>query len=266
MDKIIDLIDNNVWTFAKTMADSPHWYIVRNKKNSQVFDDFVNIIRDKGYKQRFIKTIYTYLDIGSFTYWTMGAPTEETIIINRMQKSREPDYNLIADKYDSLFTDKDSLKENKEVMNMIKPYLSGSKILDLGCGTGLLLDYLKKDIKPENYLGVDPSSKMLKKFLEKHPDYFVALSEYENISEETRNNYNFTVSLFGAINYVNPLYVYDIATKGKYFLMFYKDTYHPTTYKKTHLEFSHYQYPSIVLKAGFQNVQEFNNYNIVSNL
>jgi hypothetical protein len=47
------------WRFAKTMSHIPHEYTVRGQ------------------------TTYTYLNIDGQRYWTMGAPLEATVIINR---------------------------------------------------------------------------------------------------------------------------------------------------------------------------------------
>lgn len=72
------------WTFAKTMPEAPHCYVVRQKvANDADFDRFVRLIRREGDERRFGKRPFTYLTIDGFDYWTMGAPVQETIIINR---------------------------------------------------------------------------------------------------------------------------------------------------------------------------------------
>ena len=53
----------------------------------------------------------------------------------------------------------------------------GCKVLDLGCGTGLLLELLA--LQPEDYLGIDPSEKMLEELQRKFPEH------------ETKNKANF---------------------------------------------------------------------------
>lgn len=45
----------------------------------------------------------------------------------------------------------------------------GCKVLDLGCGTGLLLELLA--LQPEDYLGIDPSEKMLEELQRKFPEH-----------------------------------------------------------------------------------------------
>jgi hypothetical protein len=71
------------WRFAKSMSEIPHEYTVRGQTPDDEFNEFVLMIRRVGYKRRFGKTTYTYLNIGGHRYWTMGAPLGETTIINR---------------------------------------------------------------------------------------------------------------------------------------------------------------------------------------
>ena len=59
--------------------------IVRNI-DEKFFVQFVNQIRNHGYEGRFYSKPITYYDHDGMTYWTMGAPIEETIIINRCRK------------------------------------------------------------------------------------------------------------------------------------------------------------------------------------
>jgi hypothetical protein len=71
------------WIFARTMPEHPHWYTLR-KENPQVgFEAFVLHIRKNGYEDVFQGRAYTKLDIDDWTYWTMGAPLNETILVNR---------------------------------------------------------------------------------------------------------------------------------------------------------------------------------------
>ncbi len=78
----------NDWTFAKTMPQSPHWYLHRDRCSSSAdFVAVVEFIREHGERRTFGKRRYVYLDIGEFTYWTMGSPIDQTIILNRAELS-----------------------------------------------------------------------------------------------------------------------------------------------------------------------------------
>ena len=46
----------------------------------------VHHIRANGYEGKFYRKTITYYDDGGLVYWTMGAPFEETTIINRCRK------------------------------------------------------------------------------------------------------------------------------------------------------------------------------------
>jgi len=72
----------------------------------------------------------------------------------------ENQYDTIAKEYDSLFTDEQSIQEN----NMIASMLSSVKgsVLDIGCGTGLLLDLIS--VSENDYLGVDSSAEKAKQY------------------------------------------------------------------------------------------------------
>jgi hypothetical protein len=88
-DDIASFIASNAWTFATTMPDNPHWYAVRAKCNDEAaFEGFVMHIRAHGYTLKFKGRKYTCFNVDEFRYWTMGAPLDATIIINRAKNVR----------------------------------------------------------------------------------------------------------------------------------------------------------------------------------
>lgn len=83
-EELRDFIRRNSWTFAKTMPEHPHEYAVRGRvRDDRAFDAFVQTIRARGTKRRWGRATYTYLALDGLEYWTMGAPIDQTIIINR---------------------------------------------------------------------------------------------------------------------------------------------------------------------------------------
>jgi hypothetical protein len=83
VEKFIDSAD---WVFAKTYAKTaPHEYAVREKYPclEDEFVYFVKFIREHGYTEEFWSKTYIYYDVGTYKYWTMGNPIDETTIINR---------------------------------------------------------------------------------------------------------------------------------------------------------------------------------------
>lgn len=51
-------------------------------------------------------------------------------------------YDLIASRYDQRYGDRRSLAENHALFSILRPWLARGRWLDLGCGTGLSLDYI----------------------------------------------------------------------------------------------------------------------------
>ena len=83
------LVGNRRWRYARTMPQWPHEYTVRRFNDPQeqqdLFEEAVKFIRSHGESRIFAPTGRSsiYLDVDGRQYWTMGAPVEETIIINR---------------------------------------------------------------------------------------------------------------------------------------------------------------------------------------
>ena len=93
-DTIKEFLSSEKWTYAKTMPEWPHEYIVRGKVDERLIVDTVKHIRAFGYLGSFYKKSITYFDHDGMTYWTMGAPVEETIIINRCKKENSYEERL----------------------------------------------------------------------------------------------------------------------------------------------------------------------------
>ncbi|MFH1024612.1 MAG: hypothetical protein V1809_14620 [Planctomycetota bacterium] len=94
-DELQKFVDAAPWTFAKTYAPTwPHEYIVRDRVDENLFVQLVRHIRAHGYEGKFYRKSITYYDEGGLVYWTMGAPIEETIIVNRCKKENSYECRL----------------------------------------------------------------------------------------------------------------------------------------------------------------------------
>ena len=84
-DKLRKMITRCEWTFAKTMPFAPHEYIVKERcpLSAEEFEYFVNMQREHGIREKWGKYNNPYLYIDDYKYWTMGAPLEDTTVINR---------------------------------------------------------------------------------------------------------------------------------------------------------------------------------------
>ena len=89
-EKLREMIARCHWTFAKTMPWAPHEYIVRGKcpLTEEEFLYFIDMQRRFGVEERWGKNVLPYLYIDDYKYWTMEAPYEKTIFINRASMAK----------------------------------------------------------------------------------------------------------------------------------------------------------------------------------
>lgn len=135
-------------------------------------------------------------------------------------------YDDLAAEYDGYHTDGKSLAENRRIGRYLTDFIRpGQTVVDLGCGTGLLLDLVR--IPPERYVGVDISAGMLEYARKKHPGYrFVEGNlESESIPALAEETFDVAVSLFGSASYcqlapVQATVARLLSPGGRYFLMY----------------------------------------------
>lgn len=251
-DQCANILLAQEYTFAKSMPQNPHWYTLRKKWDNNHFEAVVKFIRENSYTEYFHGRPFKMFKLNGYKYWTMGAPLKDTILINRAVCLSHNEYDAIADQYQGLFLDDESEKENREVISKID--IQGS-VLDIGCGSGLLLDYA--DIFPLDYTGIDPSFKMLEYFKKKHPNHFTINCAFEDFQPEIK--FGTIISLFGSPSYITPGAISRVrsmlAKDGTAFLMFYNNNYTPVTYLQTGLCIKHFN--------NEMPGEEYHNYKIV---
>jgi len=250
---------NKKWIFAKTMPKNPHWYTLRRDwRDDRAFNNVVETMRRVGYIEYYYRKPYTMVNIDNMKYWTMGDPISETILINRKVREQGSEYDAICNDYDGAHKDALSIAENSALFDMLN-FNSAESVLDIGCGTGLFLDYCS----PKNYLGIDPSAGMLRVFREKHTKTTIQ-TKFEEFSG---GKFDLVVSLFGSASYIAPCAVSRIPKmvkpSGRWFIMFYKPDYVPVTYIKLSRRINHYKSNHLLLGG---KVSEFNNFIIVEGI
>ena len=86
-----NFVNSYPWRFAKTMPKCPHFYVVRNECwDDEEFASAVVFIREHGDARKWGKYNHIYYDYAGHRYWTMGAPVEKTLVINRADNLSEP--------------------------------------------------------------------------------------------------------------------------------------------------------------------------------
>ena len=85
------LIARCQWTWAKTYVSVPHEYIVRERcgLTDAEFEYLVQAQREYGIHEQWHKYNFPYLYVDGYKYWTMGAPMEDTIVLNRAKVKEE---------------------------------------------------------------------------------------------------------------------------------------------------------------------------------
>lgn len=261
------------WKTSKQSA--PHIYTVKEWETDWTdFNHAVCLIRSYGRPENFYRQTYIYLYFDDLKYWTMGSPIEETEVINKAPQGQfygqqkdytssflyeESIYDRLAPRYDHRYSNEECLKENEEVFSQIKPHIQSSwTVLDIGCGTGLALEYLQ--ILPDRYLGIDPSQGMRNEFVRKYPKHSFLQATLEDA--DLLIHFDACISLFGSISYIDPNFYPKIrASADDYFLMVYKEGYCPD-YESLELVKANYER----LTAIFGEPKPFNNFLIYSNL
>lgn len=236
------------WTFAKTMSEHPHRYVVRGQQLSD--DDFeaaVRVIRRHGEPGKFYKTTLIYLTHNGKRFWTMGEPINRCRIINVSddvwygEQDAPATFSGIVTVYDDLAPDYDARyrtatcqAENTAIRQHITSVLPRGPrptTLDVGAGTGLALDL--RITTPAKYTGVDPSQAMLNELVRKHrsvrnlhPTRFTAGFPLDG--------FDLVTALFGAASYLDPDAIASIpkrlAPGGRAVLMLYSPGYWPDYY------------------------------------
>jgi SAM-dependent methyltransferase len=163
-------------------------------------------------------------------------------------------YGALAETYDVLHSDPISLAEDQIVKEMLYDVIGksgpGHVVVDLGCGTGKVLDLLPS-ILPSRYFGFDLSWEMLARAKAKHPQHLFTESPVEKVDTVFRaamaqDFVGAVVSTFGALSYSpDPLAAFSAARavlrrEGRLFVMLYGPRYlERPTYALKDIEVEH---------------------------
>lgn len=107
-------------------------------------------------------------------------------------------YDRVAERYDSFYAAEED--ESDAIFSRVVESEPGS-LLDVGCGTGISIPYLK--LPPSQYLGLDVSPEMVRVARESWPDYEFVCADFLEWEPDIR--YDFVLSAFGPISHTEDL-------------------------------------------------------------
>jgi integrase len=88
MENMMDEFPGLKFKFAKTMPDSPHFYVVRDAQNNIEYEQlFARITQEGVWEEWQDGRQYKYLSLGSWRYWAMTEDLAKSKIINRAKVS-----------------------------------------------------------------------------------------------------------------------------------------------------------------------------------
>lgn len=115
---------------------------------------------------------------------------------------RSAPFDGVAEVYDELYTDEPSRLEDAEFIQRWGPLFQDAAVLDVGCGTGWLLDNLGDRLWPL-YLGFDLSPEMVRVASEKHPHRSFEVRDME-AQRWPYCPWDLVVSLWCSASYMSP--------------------------------------------------------------
>ena len=236
-ERLVENLERARYRYAVTYQNLPHYYTVAKDwadfkgEMSEELSWTVWEMRKHDVMRPFAGREQHYLDVNGFSYWTMVPRDEETILINRQYSTHgayDSPFDAIAHRYDHSDEYWEKVRDEREALYALAA--PSGRVLDVGCGTGLLVDYCYRHIDRERYVGIDPSAGMLAKFALKHPDYRADATLLRTTFEdyETPLRFDTIVAMAGSASHVMGVDIVEkarhlLAPGGRAYLTFYRD-------------------------------------------
>jgi SAM-dependent methyltransferase len=242
------------WTFAKTYAQTaPHSYVVLGQTEGMTRADYIRagaVIRTFGQPGKFYDNTNIYLTSadGALKWWAMDSRVADTTLINEApteqvygEQNAPSTYSGHRSVYDEIATDYDRLyspvdgDEKTGLLCLIDGLgLHDPAILDIGCGTGAVLDL--GVTTADRYTGVDPSQAMLNELVIKQHGRLARIipKRMEDALADLRpDKFELVIAAFGSASYLSADVLRQLPSlcSGSLLLMTYADAYSPGYYR-----------------------------------
>ncbi len=200
------LLEAHSYRFARTMPGAPHSYTLKRTWESEEL--FVEALRKMRAVERMEELFggrwYRRFTANGYKYWTMGAGLDHILVNRAIHDTGSDPYAAVADAYDlGIHRSRSEAERTQRIYDSvgIEP---GADILDIGCGSGGLVDFRFADMEPERYTGIDPSRGMLGVFTDKHPEFRDCLirTRFEDYWPMPGRKFDLVAALFGAPSYL----------------------------------------------------------------
>ena len=109
-------------------------------------------------------------------------------------------YDRVSVRYDS-DTKTNLMKAEDRILFDYLGIEEGTRILDAGCGTGLVLDCVNSEtLSSIEYMGYDISDGMLEVFQQKWPNFMITQKSFLDSHEEYYQSFDLVLCLYGCLN------------------------------------------------------------------
>lgn len=204
MDRLecFELLDAAIHQYAYTMPGIPHYYTLKSTwRDKDAYVAMVEFVNAHGEAGRWGRQERRYFRANGMQWWAMTQDASESTLTNRcfVNYPVGTAYDGVAATYDRKF-DRKGDREAKQAM--YRAIRLDPPILDIGCGTGGLLDYAGRRFGKDDWFGIDPSGAMLAACVQKHPWTYGRVLRTTLKHFVTRERFKTIVGMFGSGSYL----------------------------------------------------------------
>ena len=227
--EVVDLLEAAPFQYAVTCGYGPHYYSQRKRwPGSQMAmergwsakdaDEAFNWVLTE-IRTRMVPSVYRnpkyggsapqhYFYLNGQQYFTHADPVEDTWWINRTPRVYTTGMFGLNEGNVPLYDDSWAPHDDLRTLHFEACKPRGA-VLDIGCGTGALVDYQYRRLTPYLYRGIDPSAHALAWFGLKHAEYRHCLlrTSFEDYrpQRETpdRRQFDTVVAMFGVASMID---------------------------------------------------------------